>query len=93
MKTWNDYKSHVRSVDPDAAELISESEELAAVVSALISQRKALGMSQRELAAACGLPQSSVARIESMQTLPRLDTLVKLSQPLGLQVKLIPAAP
>lgn len=93
MKSWNDYKNHVRSADLSAAAIISESEEMADLVAAIIEQRKALGMSQRELASACGLPQSSVARIESMQTTPKLDTLIRISQPLGLQIKLIPAAP
>lgn len=92
MKSWNDYKSYVRAEDAAASALISEGEEMAALVAAIIAQRKALGMSQRELASACGLPQSSVARIESMQTTPKLDTLIRISQPLGLQLKLIPAA-
>ena len=50
----------------------------------MIKQRNALGISQRELAAICGIPQSSVARIESFKTTPNLDTLLKILQPLGL---------
>ena len=34
----------------------------------------------------CGIPQSSVARIESFQTTPNLDTLLKIMQPLGLKL-------
>ena len=60
MKTWNDYKEYVRTVDPETAKDIKETEEVAAIVTAMVEQRNALGLSQRELAAMCGLPQSSV---------------------------------
>lgn len=50
----------------------------------MIRQRNSLGIFQRELAAMCNMPQSSVARIESMKTTPNLDTLLKLFEPLGL---------
>lgn len=55
-----------------------EAENLAAIVGAMIEQRNTLGISQRELAAICGIPQSSVARIESFKTTPNLDTLLKI---------------
>ena len=41
-------------------------------------------ISQRDLAKMCKLPQSSIARIESHKTIPKLDTLIKIMQPLGL---------
>ena len=50
MRTWNDYKEHVREVDPIAANNINEIENIASIVGALIEQRTALGISQRELA-------------------------------------------
>ena len=31
MKTWNDYKEYVRTVDPETAKDIKETEEVAAV--------------------------------------------------------------
>ena len=86
MKTWNDYKDHVKSIDPEAKKDIEEAEELASIVGAVTAQRKALGLSQRELASICGIPQSSVARIESYKTTPNLDTLLKIMQPLGLKL-------
>lgn len=83
MKTWDQYKA-VAKQDPDAKLCIDETERIAEIVSALIRQRNSLGISQRELAAMCGIPQSSVARIESCKTTPNLDTLLKLMRPLGL---------
>lgn len=65
---------------------MEETEELAAIISAVIQQRNSLGISQRELAALCQMPQSSVARIESMRVTPTLETMLRLMKPLGLKL-------
>ena len=84
MKTWNDYKEYVKEADPEGRKTMEEVEALSSIISAMIRQRNTLGISQRELAAMCGMPQSSVARIESFKTTPNLDTILKIMQPLGL---------
>ena len=89
MKTWQDYKNHVKSIDEDNRILMEEIDELTSIVSAMIDKRTALGITQRELAQLCGLPQSSIARIESGRTIPKLDTLLKIIHPLGLKLKLV----
>ena len=86
MKTWTEYKEHVKNVDPDLSKDIHETEEIAAVVSAMVQQRNKLGLSQRELAQMCGIPQSSVARIESGKITPNLGTLLKIFRNLGLSI-------
>ena len=93
MKTWNDYKEHVRTVDPKIGKDIDEVENISSIVSAMVEQRTALGLSQRELAAMCGIPQSSVARIESCKTTPNLGTLLNIFQHLGLQLTVSPTKP
>ena len=87
MKTWDDYKNHVKSIDAESRRSMEEIEEIAAIVSSMIERRTALSISQRTLAQRCGLPQSSVARIESFKTTPKIDTLLKLMQPLGLKLQ------
>ena len=49
MKTWNDYKEHVKHTDPARGRDIADMEEQAAIISAIIEQRNALGLSQRDL--------------------------------------------
>ena len=83
MRTWNDYKEHVRNIDPFASEELDEAVNQAAIISAMIKQRNELGLSQRDLAAMCDIPQSSVARIESYKTVPNLYTLLKIFRQLG----------
>lgn len=89
MRTWQDYKEYVKNIDENNNLLMEEIDELTAIVSAMIEKRNALGISQRELAQLCGLPQSSIARLESGKTTPKLDTLLKIMHPLGLKIKLV----
>ena len=84
MATWNDYKNHVRESNPEIGRDIDEVEERAKIVSAMIDQRHNLNLSQRDLAEMCGLPHSSVARIESGKSSPNLTTLLKIFDTLGL---------
>lgn len=84
--TWNEYKEQVKANDSEAKTELEEIEEKAAIVTAMIDRRNALGLSQRELAERCGIPQSSVARIESNRTVPKLDTLLKIFHQLGLRL-------
>lgn len=91
MKTWNDYKEHVQTVDPEIAKDIREAESISAIVSAMVEKRNAMGLTQRELAAMCGIPQSSVARIESCKTTPNLGTLLNIFRHLGLQLTVTPS--
>ncbi|MBQ8038273.1 MAG: helix-turn-helix transcriptional regulator [Lachnospiraceae bacterium] len=89
MKTWNDYKEHVKKIDSASGRDLTEIEEQAKIISAVIEQRNALGLSQRDLAEICGIPQSSVARIESFQTTPNLATLLKILRALGLKLAVV----
>ena len=85
---WEDYKSHVKQSDPLGGELLTEAEAEAAIISAIIKRRNDLGLSQRDLASLCNIPQSSVARIESSKTTPRLSTVVKICNQLGLTLSI-----
>ncbi len=84
MKTWNDYKDYANSIDQDASEDIEEAEQLAYIISAIIDRRKKLGLSQRDLAKMCNVPQSSIGRIESCKTMPNISTLLNIFRHLGL---------
>ena len=90
--TWEEYKKNVKKSDPIAGEILEESEIKASIIAAMINRRNELGLSQRELAERCGIPQSSVARIELGQTTPKLDTLVKIFLQLGLAFNISPIA-
>lgn len=87
MRTWQNYKNYVKSIDLESQHDMEQIEELSSTVSSIIKRRNELGISQRALAEQCGIPQSSVARIETFKTMPKLDTLLKLMRPLGLKIQ------
>ena len=76
MRTWADYKNHVKAVSEEERRNMEEIEEVSDIVSSIIQRRQELG-----------IPQSSVARIETLKTTPKLDTLVKLMQALNLKLQ------
>ena len=84
MRTWEYFKKEAKNSNELVNSDIEEMEALAALISAIIERRTALGLSQRELAAICGLPQSSVARIEACTVKPNVETMLKIMKPLGL---------
>lgn len=92
MRTWEDYKNHVKAVSEEERRNMEEIEEVSDIVSSIIRRRQELGISQRTLAERCGIPQFSVARIETLKTTPKLDTLVKLLQALNLKLQVAAAS-
>ncbi|MCR5521039.1 MAG: helix-turn-helix domain-containing protein [Lachnospiraceae bacterium] len=88
--TWEEYKNEIKSKDAEAKSILEEAEAKSAVITAMISRRNDLGLSQRDLAELCGIPQSSVARIESNKTIPKLDMIIKIFTRLGLGLSIVP---
>jgi DNA-binding XRE family transcriptional regulator len=76
-----------------AAEFRRESERLDAAV-ALIKLREEVGMTQRQLAAATGKTQSTIARIENGNMNPSVKLLSEIAEALGrrLEYKFIQAS-
>ena len=91
MSDWAKYKEKVRMTNPEIGKDLDEVEEVSAIVGAMIEQRHSLELSQRELAELCGIPHSSVARIESGKTTPNLSTLLKIFKQLGLSFNVQPS--
>ena len=90
MSDWSKYKERVRTTKPELGKELDEAEEISSIVGAMIKQRHNLKLSQRDLAELCGIPHSSVARIESGKTIPNLSTLLKIFKQLGLSITVQP---
>ena len=91
MATWNDYKKHCRENNPEIGKDIDEVEAISKIVGAMIERRHDLDLSQRDLADLCGIPHSSVARIEYGKTTPNISTLLKIFRELGLSLAVLPS--
>lgn len=85
MKTWEQARQGITSIS-DAEKL--EIRQMAQLVSRIIERRQALGLTQKQLADRAGLKQAAVARLESANTMPRVDTLLRVSNSLNLQLSL-----
>ncbi len=89
MRTWEDYKKEAKAINEMTKQDIEEMEVLAVIINSIIERRNELGYSQRELAEICGVPHSSVARIEACTVKPNVETLIKIMRPLGLSLSVI----
>ena len=89
MRTWEDFKKNAKKLNETTKQDIEDMESLAAIISTIIEKRNELGYSQRELAQICGLPQSSIARIESCIVKPNIETIIKIMRPLGLTLSVV----
>ncbi|AZK48845.1 XRE family transcriptional regulator [Paenibacillus lentus] len=85
MKSWNEKKKELKSIDPMR---MNELEAVAQLVNAIHRRRIELGWTQQELADKVGLHQESIARIENGGSVPRLDTVLKLAFALGMKISL-----
>ena len=63
-------------------------DQCAALIDQLIQLRHSRGWSQAQLAAASGLPQPAVSRLESKRHAPTLSTLYKVASALGASLSL-----
>ncbi len=61
-----------------------------ALIGKLIEAREKKGLSQRELAEMSGLKQPAIARLESLKSTPKIDTLFKILSPLGYKLDIVP---
>lgn len=62
-----------------------------ALIGKLVEAREKRGLSQKQLAELAGLKQPAIARMESMKATPQIDTLIKVLQPLGYTLAIVPA--
>lgn len=87
----------MKTMDEIWAELIGEDEsgqikiakKAGDIIAQLITERYNQKLTQKELAERAGLTQSAVARLENLDALPRLDTLLKVVDALGMELVLV----
>lgn len=62
------------------------------VIKEVVTARRLSGLSQARLAMAAGMKQPVVARLETQVNSPRIDTLLKVLNPLGKTLKIVDLA-
>jgi len=82
--SWREVRATVLA-GPDVLQAYQELAPRFAVVRQLIAHREQHGWSQRELADRAGMKQPQLARLETGQVEPKLDTLERLAKAVGVQ--------
>ncbi len=80
---WKDYKDKRKALSIQEKNRVESNENLARVITDLYELRCSMGISQRKLAEMTGLKQPAIARMEKIETIPRLDTITKVANALG----------
>lgn len=83
--SWNKVEKELKK-DRLSKIIIDESDSYIKLISPIIKKREELGLSQRDLADICELPQSTIARIETMATTANIKSLIKITKALGLKI-------
>lgn len=84
---FRDFVNEVEeSATPEERRLLDESRRRFGIGAKLLDRRLAAGMSQRQLAAASGVDQAEISRIERGQGNPTAQTLQALGAPLGVSL-------
>ena len=87
MKTMDEVWAELMA--EDASGQIEAAKKAGDIIAQLIIERHNQGLTQNELAEKAGLTQSAIARLEKLDALPRLDTLLKVVNALGLELILV----
>ncbi len=87
INTFADYMSDETRVSREERQKINFEVEL---IGKMIEAREQKGYSQRDLAKLSGVKQPAIARLENMKATPRIDTLLKILQPLGYTLSVTP---
>ncbi|MDR1046075.1 MAG: helix-turn-helix domain-containing protein [Candidatus Adiutrix sp.] len=83
---WTEYRKTL-NLSPDEEEEIRLETDLILEVA---KAREGRGLSQRQLAEACGLPQPVIARLEKATHSPQINTLLRVLEPLGYTLAIVP---
>ena len=78
--TFDRLRERLAHVDADQGWFFAQ------VAEQVTKERKALGLSQKELAELTGTTQSAIARLESGGRPPRIDTLLRIAEALDCEL-------
>lgn len=76
----------LKSESKENEAVLENAESLYGIINEIVSERVKLGLTQRDLAQKCNMKQSALARIEKLQVIPRLDTVIRIAQILDIKL-------
>lgn len=85
---WTMFFDSYENIDftDNEKKFFSEQEKISKLIIQMVKRRVELNLSQHDLAKLSGIKQPMIARIERMDSIPRLDTIIKLFEALDLNL-------
>lgn len=90
MKKYTNFEEMFQDEDYVSTEEREQINFQVELIGKIIAAREEKGLSQRDLAELSGIKQPAIARMESMKTIPKIDTLFKVLAPLGYTLSITP---
>ncbi|NLN45576.1 MAG: helix-turn-helix domain-containing protein [Clostridiaceae bacterium] len=84
--TFDEVLKDIKASGETERKTIEVAEELARIIGSLAEARISSGLTQRQLAEKSGIKHSAIALMESLQAIPRLDTMIKIARHLRVQI-------
>ena len=87
--SFDDLLDQIEEEKPEDKKTIETARAVADIISEIIKVRTRKNISQRELSKMCGICQPAIARMESLQAIPRLDTVAKIAACLDIKIGVV----
>ena len=78
---------NIKARNEDAKLSIEAAEKTIKIINKIVETREALGLTQRDLAKKCGIQQPALARIETGKVIPKLNTIIKIAEAVGVKIE------
>lgn len=86
--TFDEAIESIKASGEKEKQAIECADKIAQIINKIASARIEKGMTQRQLAEKSGIKQSAIARMETLQVIPRVDTLVRIANSLDIEIDL-----
>lgn len=78
---------NIKERSEDSRLTIEAAEKTIKIINKIVESREALGLTQRDLAKKCGIKQPALARIETCKVIPKLNTIIKIAEAVGVKIE------
>jgi DNA-binding XRE family transcriptional regulator len=78
---------NIKAQNEESRLTIEAAEKTIKIINKIVESREALGLTQRDLAKKCGIQQPALARIETCKVIPKLNTIIKIAEAVGVKIE------
>lgn len=78
---------NIKASSEESRLTIEAAEKTIKIINKIVESREALGLTQRDLAKKCGIQQPALARIETCKVIPKLNTIIKIAEAVGVKIE------